>query len=98
MRVAAEADRLAFDGLGITFQRTLRIPDDGREYPLPPGLGVFPIVPAAPYLHRLSGTRIRPDDFLIAMYQREALWLGFDNDWPPLAISVAIGTVNVVSG
>ena len=27
----------------ISFQRTLRIPDDNRTYPLPPGLGVFPI-------------------------------------------------------
>ncbi len=27
----------------IDFQRTLRIPDDGREYPLPAGLGSFPL-------------------------------------------------------
>ena len=26
----------------IEFQLTLRIPDDGRHYPLPPGLGRFP--------------------------------------------------------
>ena len=26
----------------IGFQRTLRIPDDNRDYPLPPGLGAFP--------------------------------------------------------
>ena len=25
----------------LSFQRTLRIPDDGRDYPLPPGLGRF---------------------------------------------------------
>ena len=29
--------------LRIDFQRTLRIPDDGKDYPLPPGLGRFPI-------------------------------------------------------
>ena len=28
---------------GISFQRTLRIPDDNRAYPLPPGLGQFPM-------------------------------------------------------
>ena len=28
---------------GIEFQRTLRIPDDDRNYPLPPGLGRFPL-------------------------------------------------------
>ena len=27
----------------IDFQRTLRIPDDGNDYPLPPGLGRFPM-------------------------------------------------------
>ena len=27
----------------LSFQRTLRIPDDNREYPLPPGLGDFPL-------------------------------------------------------
>lgn len=27
----------------IEFQRTLRIPDDDRDYPLPPGLGRFPL-------------------------------------------------------
>src|SRR5687767_12804574 len=29
--------------LHITFQRTLRIPDDDKTYPLPPGLGEFPL-------------------------------------------------------
>ena len=27
----------------IEFQRTLRIPDDEKTYPLPPGLGQFPL-------------------------------------------------------
>ena len=29
--------------LTLGFQRTLRIPDDNRTYPLPAGLGYFPI-------------------------------------------------------
>jgi hypothetical protein len=28
----------------IGFQRALRLPDDGKDYPLPPGLGSFPNV------------------------------------------------------
>jgi hypothetical protein len=28
---------------GVSSQRTLRIPDDGNTYPLPPGLGRFPL-------------------------------------------------------
>jgi hypothetical protein len=34
----------------VAFQRTLRIPDDGRAYPLPPGLGRFPILKVEDYL------------------------------------------------
>lgn len=29
--------------VSVVFNRTLRIPDDGRTHPLPPGLGHFPI-------------------------------------------------------
>ena len=28
----------------VSFHRTLRLSDDGRTYPLPPGLGRFPIL------------------------------------------------------
>jgi len=49
--ITLEKDRLVFSfpevhedaRLDITFQRTLRIPDDDRTYPLPPGLGNFPL-------------------------------------------------------
>jgi len=27
----------------VSLQRTLRVPEDGREYPLPPGFGRFPM-------------------------------------------------------
>jgi hypothetical protein len=27
----------------VSFQRTLRIPEDGQDYPLPPGLDPFPV-------------------------------------------------------
>ena len=32
-------------GTRIEFQRTLRIPDDDSDYPLPPGLGAAPLRP-----------------------------------------------------
>jgi hypothetical protein len=49
--ISLENDQLVirFPGIGddvgirIDFQRTLRIPDDDREYHLPPGLGRFPL-------------------------------------------------------
>ena len=40
----------------IAFQRTLRIPDDGKKYPLPPGLGNFPLRHLDDYTSRLPGS------------------------------------------
>lgn len=37
----------------IDFQRTLRIPDDTTEYPLPPGLGRFPLVHTDDFARKL---------------------------------------------
>ena len=39
--VGLDGDPLA--ELTIEFQQTLRIPDDGQTYPLPAGLGAFPL-------------------------------------------------------
>lgn len=40
----------------VSFHRTLRIPDDGRTYPLPPGLGMFPLFPEKPPVERETGS------------------------------------------
>ena len=37
----------------IEFQRTLRIPDDNRDYPLPAGLGQFPLAHVDDFADRL---------------------------------------------
>lgn len=37
----------------ISFQRTLRIPDDGKIYPLPPSLGPFPICKVDDYIDKV---------------------------------------------
>lgn len=82
----------------VSFQRTLRIPDDGREYPLPPGLGAFPIYKAADFPDTPEKWR-EDDDVFIPMYQREALWINFDAaEWKPNAVQVGVGNVNAVSG
>jgi hypothetical protein len=98
-RVDIRNDRLVVsDRLRISFQRTLRVPDDGQAYPLPPGLGVFPIVSTRAHEGRVPHEWQGTNSFLIPMYQREALWIGFENDWPPLAVRIATGTISVVSG
>src|SRR5689334_23270192 len=79
-------------------QRTLRIPEDGRTYPLPPGLGAFALRRVADYAERLP-SNWRTDGVFVPMYQREALWLGFGGaEWKPNAVKVGLGTVNAVTG
>ena len=83
----------------ISFQRTLRIPDDGRTYPLPPGLGRLPILRVEDYLGRVPRAWRGCGGVFISMYQREALWLGFHAaSWKPNAVKIAVGKVNVLSG
>ncbi|HJW85581.1 MAG TPA: hypothetical protein VJ440_02995, partial [Candidatus Brocadiaceae bacterium] len=70
----------------VSFHRTLRIPDDGRVYPLPPGLGLLPVCKVEDYVDRIPSTWREMGGAFIPMYQREALWLGFNTtDWKPNA-------------
>lgn len=98
--VRLEGDRLWMgERLWVSFQRTLRIPDDGRAYPLPPGLGTFPVRPVAEFADSVPTTWRERGGFFIPMYQSEALWLGFGGaEWKPNALKVAVGKVNAVSG
>src|SRR4051794_34612711 len=83
----------------VSFQRTLRIPDDGRPYPLPPGLGRFPLRRVADFADRVPDDWRRRGGVFLPMYQREALWLAFGGaDWKPNAVQVAVGGVNAISG
>ncbi len=83
----------------VSFQRTLRIPDDGKLYPLPPGLGSFPLHRVEDYVDRVSETWREHGGVFIPMYQREALWLGFGAaSWKPNAVKIGVGKVNAVSG
>lgn len=86
-------------GFTITFQRTLRIPDDGKTYPLPPGLGTFPIRRVHAYKDRVPASWVKTSGVFIPMYQREALWIAFGaRYWRPNAVKIAAGKVNAVSG
>ncbi|MDX6645184.1 MAG: hypothetical protein QOK40_911 [Miltoncostaeaceae bacterium] len=85
--------------LRLGFQRTLRIPDDDRIYPLPPGLGRFPIFRVADYARTVPASWRRRGGVFIPMYQREALWLSLECSWwRACAAKVGVGRVNAVSG
>jgi hypothetical protein len=83
----------------VSFERTLRIPDDGREYPLPPSLGHFPVRRIDDYADRVPAHWREHKGVFIPMYQREAMWLNFHAaHWRPNALKVAVGKVNALSG
>ena len=76
----------------VTFERTLRIPDDGRDYPLPPGLGHFPLRRVADHADRVPAAWREHGGVFLPMYQREAMWLNFHGaHWRPNALKVAVG-------
>ncbi|MEJ1404894.1 MAG: hypothetical protein RPU73_13680 [Candidatus Sedimenticola sp. (ex Thyasira tokunagai)] len=81
----------------IDFQRTLRIPDDNREHPLPPGLGHFPVKHVDDFADKLPEAWRTHGGVFVPMYQSEALWINFDGDYP-CAVKIAAGKINAVSG
>src|SRR5215831_15677229 len=87
--------------LSINFQRTLRIPDDGKDYPLPPGLGSFPLRHIDDYAAGMPAKWLSRGGVLLPMWQSEAMWLCFDNNIVfsrdvgyPFAIKVATGKIS----
>jgi hypothetical protein len=86
----------------VYFQRTLRIPDDGRGYPLPPGLGDFPLRHLDDHAARVPGEWLKRGGVVMPMTQAEAMWIGFGGgywrDGYPFAIKIATGKINAVSG
>ncbi len=83
----------------IQFQRTLRIPDDGKNYPLPPGLGAFPIRRVDDYLDRVPAHWRSRGGVFLPMYQREAMWIRFmAPHHKPRAVKVGIGKVCAITG
>ena len=81
----------------VNFVRTLRIPDDGRAYYLPPGLGGFPLRHVEDHADRLPPSWAVHGGALLPMYQAEALWLSFGGDYP-MALKIAAGKINAVTG
>jgi len=83
----------------VSFHRTLRIPEDGRAYPLPAGFGRLPILRVEDYAKRVPEKWIEQGGFIIPLYQREALFLEFAGvKWRPTIAKVSVGHVNAISG
>ncbi len=83
----------------IEFQRTLRIPDDDRDYPLPPGLGRFPLRHIDDFARRLPEQWRRRGGVIAPMHQAEAMWIAFGGHSEyPFAVKIATGKICAISG
>jgi len=81
----------------IEFKRTLRIPDDGSTYPLPPGFRNFQLRHIEDYADKVPTHCLEKGGVMMPMYQSEALWLNFDGDYP-MAVKIGTGKINAISG
>jgi len=91
--------------LTIDFQRTLRIPDGEREFPLLPGLGRYPLFPVRELVERGSAPWLDKVEAMLPMYQSEAMWLSFQPTYSvahetfyPFAVKISAGRRDAVSG
>ena len=82
----------------IEFQRTLRVPDDGADYPLPPGLGSFPLRHLDDYAEQLPEAWGRRGGVIAPMHQAEAMWIAFGASDYPFAVKVATGKICALTG
>ena len=89
----------------VQLQRTLRIPDDGKTWPLPPGLGPFPIAHVDDHAPNAPRDWLARGGVMVPMYQSEALWLQFSGTHDarrgvtyPFAVKIAAGRINAVDG
>jgi len=96
--VTVENDALVFaNGTKINFQRTLRLPEDGKVHSLPPGFGRFPLTKCSDYPARSLPRQWRNgDDVFMPLRKAEALWLSWTST--EAAIMVGAGGVNAISG
>lgn len=108
MTISLSSDSMVFDfpvvdpaaSLQVSFQRTLRVPDDGKQYGLPPGLGSFPPHPVEDLpADRVSDEWRRRGGVVMPMWQAEACWLDF-SVWTryPFLMKVGCGGINAVTG
>ena len=91
--------------LSIDFKRTLRIPDDGTDYPLPAGLGNFPIEHVDDYQDNVPLKWTQQGGVMLPMHQCEAMWINFKsshlrNREAPyfFAVRFACGKVDAITG
>lgn len=89
-KVEIKNNTIYIDNLRITCKKTIRVPDDGKQYDLPPDSGDCEIIVVGKYNY-------------VPMYLMEAMWINFGHNvksytYDEYAIKVSAGKINVISG
>ncbi len=81
----------------MRLERTVRVPNDGRRYHLPPSLGPLPVYRTRDF--PVTRSAAQRGEYLAPLYPWEAFWIRFEAEgWKPNAVQVAVGGVNVLTG
>ncbi len=105
--ITLERDRITFRfpeidpdaHASVAMMRTLRLPDDGKTWPLPPGLGTFPLRHLDDFASRLPEAWRKRGGLIAPMAQAEAMWLNFSSrEGLPVALRICTGKIDAVTG
>ena len=91
--------------LTIRFQRTHRIPDDGRTYKPLPEIDQFPLEHVDDHLKKVPSKWLDKGGVMMPMYQGEGMWIEFESKEIPehgrpfaFAVKIAAGKINGITG
>jgi len=91
--------------LRITFERTLRLPNDGKSYLVQPSLGRLPVRDLDTLTQQVPRSSSEHGKVLLPMNPSEAMWLRIDSEYDharsaayPFAVKIATGNINAVTG
>lgn len=81
----------------IDLLRTLRLPEDERQYPLPPDLGRFSLRKVDDLKSSVPRSWLERGGVLVPMFQAEALWVRFEGNYP-FAVKLGTQGINALNG
>ena len=82
----------------VVFHRTLRIPDDGKVYPLPPNLGNYPVKHVDDHKDTVPEAWLEHGGVMLPMWQSEAMWLEFKAHYIPEHQGVSAKGIDTCKG
>ena len=87
----------SFTGLEIKFQRTMRIPADGKTYALPIALRQPPLHSVDDFPETAPSSWLENGGVVMPLARSEAIWIWFATRYP-VAVKISTQEINLLSG